>query len=51
MPRGYEKMRDAFEKLGMDDKRAKSKAAAIWNSKHPDNPVTGGKKKSEKKGK
>jgi hypothetical protein len=34
MPKGYEKMRDAFKKKGMADKAAKKKAARIWNSKH-----------------
>ncbi len=46
MPAGYEKMRDEFKKSGMSDKAAKQKAARIWNSKHPDNPVT---RKSHKK--
>jgi hypothetical protein len=40
MPKGYEKMRDAFKKEGMGDKTAKGKAARIWNAKHPENPVT-----------
>lgn len=40
MPRGYEKMRDAFKRKGMSDKGAKRKAARIWNAEHPDNPVT-----------
>jgi hypothetical protein len=40
MPAGYEKMRDAFKKKGMTDKGAKKKAARIWNSNHPNNPVT-----------
>ena len=40
MPKGYEKMRDAFKREGMSDKAAKSKAARIWNSKHKNNPVT-----------
>jgi len=34
MPKGYEKMRDAFKRQGMSDKAAKGKAARIWNSKH-----------------
>ena len=45
MPKGYEKMRDSFKRKGMDDKDAKEKAARIWNSKHPKNPVTGKKHK------
>jgi len=40
MPEGYEKMRDEFIKEGMGEKKAKAKAAAIWNDKNPDNPVT-----------
>jgi hypothetical protein len=43
MPRGYEKMRDEFKKGGMSDAAAKRKAARIWNSKHPGNPVRRGK--------
>jgi hypothetical protein len=48
MPAGYEKMRDEFKKEYRKrgyppeeaDRLAKRKAARIWNSKHPDNPVT-----------
>lgn len=40
MPKGYEKMRDSFKRKGMGDRAAKRKAAKIWNSKHPSNPVT-----------
>jgi len=40
MPAGYEKMRDKFKKEGLSDKAAKKKAARIWNSNHPKNPVT-----------
>ena len=48
MPKGYEKMRDAIKedliKKGMSrekaDKEAKKIAAATWNKKHPDKPVT-----------
>lgn len=40
MPKGYEKMRNAFTKKGMSEKAAKGKAARIWNAKHPNNPVT-----------
>lgn len=39
MPKGYEKMRDSFMKKGMTKKGAQRKAARIWNSKHPNNPV------------
>ena len=38
MPLAYERMRDKFAKtIGYD--AAQSKAAAIYNSKHPKNPV------------
>jgi len=40
MPRGYEKIRDAFKRKGMSDKAAKAKAARIWNAAHSGNPVT-----------
>jgi hypothetical protein len=40
MPRGYERMRDAFRREGLSMKDAKTKAAKIWNSQHPGNPVT-----------
>lgn len=39
MPKGYEKMRDSFKRQGLTKKAAQSKAARIWNSKHPGNPV------------
>lgn len=41
MPKGYEKMRDAFKKKGMSDKAAKTKAARIWNSKHKGRQTVG----------
>jgi hypothetical protein len=44
VPKGYEKMRDSFKKDGMSLKAAQTKAARIWNSKHPKNPVGRGKK-------
>lgn len=47
MPAGYEKMRDAFIKEGMSKKAAQRKAARIWNTKHPKNPV--GRKHKGKK--
>jgi hypothetical protein len=43
MPPGYEKMRDSFIRNGMAAKKAKKKAAKIWNAKHPNNPVGRGK--------
>ena len=46
MPRQYESMRDKFAQE-MDYDKAQAKAAAIYNSKHKDAPVTG---KSDKKG-
>lgn len=47
MPKGYLKMKKNFLKEGMGDKAAKAKAAKIWNSQHPENPVT--RKKHKKK--
>lgn len=41
MPKQYEAMRDKFKSEGMSDKDAKTKAAKIYNSKHPKKPVTG----------
>jgi len=51
MPAGYEAMRDKFIREGMSIDAARTKAAKIWNSQHPDNPVHGGydKKKGGKK--
>jgi len=40
MPEGYVRMRDTFIRKGMSMRAARRKAAAIWNSRHPDNPVT-----------
>lgn len=40
MPKAYEKMRDKFKSEGMSDKKAKEKAAKIYNSKHHKSPVT-----------
>lgn len=45
MPAGYERMRDKFIAQGMSKKAAQRKAARIWNSKNPDNPVGRHKKK------
>lgn len=39
MPKQYTAMRDAFKAKGMSDKKAKAKAARIYNSKHKRNPV------------
>ncbi len=44
MPKQYEAMRDKFKSQGMSDKKAKAKAARIYNSKHKKNPVTRGSK-------
>ena len=52
MPAAYEAMRDKFAKGAPRGskrfKRAQSKAAAIYNSSHPDNPVTGKHRKGIK---
>jgi len=45
MPKGYEKIRDGLVRRGMSLKAARTKAAKIWNSKHPNNPVRGRKGK------
>lgn len=42
MPEGYLKMKKKFMQDGLSEKAAAAKAARIWNSQHPDNPVTGG---------
>ena len=39
MPADYLKMRREFIEQGLSEKAAETKAARIWNSKHPDNPV------------
>lgn len=39
MPAQYEAMRDHFIREGMKEKAAKTKAAKIYNSKHPHTPV------------
>lgn len=53
MPKAYESMRDKFAKGAPEDSpeynAAQSKAAAIYNSKHKKNPVTGKKKMMKKK--
>jgi hypothetical protein len=42
MPREYEKIRDSLLERNpdMSEQEAKRRAAAIWNSQHPDDPVT-----------
>lgn len=49
MPKAYTKMRDKFAGEGMAYDKAQGKAAAIYNSKNPGNPVTGKKKKAKGK--
>jgi hypothetical protein len=41
MPAEYEAMRDKFMRQGLSKARAQEKAARIYNSRHPDAPVTG----------
>jgi hypothetical protein len=48
MPKAYEEMRDKFMRQGMSKDAAQAKAAAIYNAKHPDRPVTG-KHKTKRK--
>ena len=48
MPAQYEAIRDSFVKKGVSLKEAKTRAAKIYNSKHPKTPVTG-KQKGERK--
>lgn len=40
MPKAYEHMRDEFIRKGMSESAAKERAARIYNSQHPGNPVT-----------
>jgi len=40
MPKQYEAIRDRFINQGMSEKEAKTRAAKIYNSKHPSHPVT-----------
>lgn len=49
MPEQYEKIRDSLVKSGKSLKAAKSEAAAIYNTKHKNNPV--GRYSDRKKGK
>lgn len=39
MPQGYLKIRDRFRREGMSMDEAKKRAAKIWNSQNPQNPV------------
>jgi|KBSSwiStaDraftv2_1062776.scaffolds.fasta_scaffold14219_12 hypothetical protein len=48
MPAQYEAIRDKAMSEGMSKDKAQSKAAAIYNSKHPNNPVTGKHDKTKK---
>jgi len=41
MPQEYEEIRDSIHARGISMKEAKHEAAAIYNSRHPDHPVTG----------
>jgi hypothetical protein len=41
MPKGYEKMRDAFMKKGMTKQAAQKKAARIYNAKHKGGQTVG----------
>lgn len=49
MPKAYVEMRDKFKRQGMSTKAAKGKAARIYNSKHPDDPVGPGYDEKHKK--
>jgi len=43
MPKGYEEIKASLRKQhpSWDTKKIKTVAAKIWNSNHPNNPVTG----------
>ena len=41
MPKQYEAIRDKLATQGVDYDEAQSRAAAIYNAKHPSRPVTG----------
>ena len=45
MPKRYEKMRDEFKKQGMEDKKAKEKAAKIYNATRKNSPPVSGKER------
>lgn len=48
MPDAYLAMVKKFMAQGMSKDRAQSKAAAIYNAKHPSRPVTASCKKNKK---
>ena len=48
MPAEYVAMRDKFKSEGLDDAAAKTKAAKIYNSRHPGAPVTRNEEKPMK---
>ncbi|MDE2104571.1 MAG: hypothetical protein KGL39_45470 [Patescibacteria group bacterium] len=41
MPKGYEKMRDKFERQGKSKKAAEKLAARIWNARHKGGQTVG----------
>ena len=45
MPKQYEAIRDKFVSEGMPLKEAKTRAAKIYNSKHPKAPISGAHKR------
>lgn len=49
MPKAYEAMRDKFAGEGLDCDKAQAKAAAIYNSKHKDDPMTGAHRRHKAK--
>ena len=49
MPKEYEDIRDSYVKAGKPYDEAQAIAAATYNSRHPNSPVTGHKKKKGKK--
>lgn len=49
MPRAYEAIRDHLISQGLSVRKAQSKAAAIYNAKHPAKPVTSTLKDKKKK--
>lgn len=49
MPRAYEALRDHLISQGLSVKKAQSKAAAVYNLRHPKVPVTNTLKEKEKK--
>ena len=49
MPYDYERMVEKFIEDGLDERDAKSKAASIHNSRHPEDPVTRNYDKDKKK--